>query len=297
MSHFEPGDNRVHVRQRDGEGRKRGFGGIGVMAAGIAVFAGIIWYAYSQGNKAGTESVAPVLHADQSPTKVRPEQPGGMEVPHQDKLVYDRLNPGKDSEAGVERLLPPPEEPLARPKAAEAAPEPAGADGDLPPEETRPAAPAPAAPVAAAPAQPAAPAPQPAAPAPAAPVPARPVAAPPAVAAAAAPPATAAKPAAAPATKPPAQVAAAAPPAAPAGGSTRVQVASVSSEALANSEWQRIAKKHSGVLAGVTYRIVRADLGAKGTYYRVQAGPMDDAKARQVCEALKAKGDGCIPVH
>jgi hypothetical protein len=125
----DPGEFRAYMRQRNENARKRGGSGMAIVAVGVAVFAGVVWYAYSQGNRAGTESVAPVLQADTSPTRIKPEQPGGIEVPHQDKLVYGRLNPNA-KESGVEHLLPPPEEPLARPKPG--AKKPAPAEADLP---------------------------------------------------------------------------------------------------------------------------------------------------------------------
>src|SRR3546814_13659211 len=56
-----------------------------------------------------------MIKAEDAPIKHRPEEPGGMDVPHQDKLVFNRLPPGQ-VENQVERLLPPPEEPVAQPE-------------------------------------------------------------------------------------------------------------------------------------------------------------------------------------
>src|SRR3546814_1595052 len=56
-----------------------------------------------------------MIKAEDAPIKHRPEEPGGMDVPHQDKLVFNRLAPGQ-VENQVERLLPPPEEPVAKPE-------------------------------------------------------------------------------------------------------------------------------------------------------------------------------------
>jgi outer membrane biosynthesis protein TonB len=275
----DPGEFRAYVRQRNEGARKRSGTGLAIVAAGVAVFGGVVWYAYSQGNRAGTESVAPVLQADTSPTRIKPEQPGGIEVPHQDKLVYGRLNPNA-KEPGVEHLLPPPEEPLARPKPG--ARKPATAEADLPEEKVPPPGSVPA------------PAPAPAAAADAA----KPAVAEAAKPAPVAPPAPqpAPQPAAQPAAPPAPQVAAVAPPAT-GGGVVRLQLASVGQEPLAAGEWQRLSRKYPDLLGGVGYRVVAADLGAKGTFYRVQAGPVDEARAREICDALKAKGDGCIVVR
>jgi|GEM_PF-1581256 len=86
-----------------------------VFALGILIiFAALAWLVF----KWSTHSVSttpPHIQADQNPFKVRPDNPGGMVVPHQDKLVYNRI--GNEGNAGpegapVERLLPPPEQPL-----------------------------------------------------------------------------------------------------------------------------------------------------------------------------------------
>lgn len=68
----------------------------------------------------------PVVHADASPYKSQPNDPGGMKVPNQDKLVFNTVAPdGKV--VTVERLLPPSEQPLARGEAPAQSPLPAAA--------------------------------------------------------------------------------------------------------------------------------------------------------------------------
>ena len=47
----------------------------------------------------------PVIRADSSADGMKPETPGGMEVPNRDKLVYERLRQS-NAELPVERLLP-----------------------------------------------------------------------------------------------------------------------------------------------------------------------------------------------
>jgi hypothetical protein len=80
----------------------------------VALFGGGMWYAYLLGTRhasdPGIENV-PLIRADASPTKVKPEKPGGMEVPDRDKLIYTQKR------AAVEHLLPPPEKPMSRPAA------------------------------------------------------------------------------------------------------------------------------------------------------------------------------------
>lgn len=127
---------------------RRGMLALGGAVVGVAAFAGVIVFAYSSGQNSVYSGVPPLLEADATPTKTRPQDPGGYEVPHQDKLVYERLNAAAPAKPGVERLLPPPEQPLPRPVVSpqvpplQPAPVVAVADVPVPPA---PAAPPPAA--------------------------------------------------------------------------------------------------------------------------------------------------------
>jgi hypothetical protein len=82
----------------------------------MGLFGGGLWFAYVQGTRHASGNPAgadvPLLRADERPTKVKPERPGGMEIPDRDKLIYNPTRPV------VEHLLPPPEKPLPRPAAA-----------------------------------------------------------------------------------------------------------------------------------------------------------------------------------
>jgi hypothetical protein len=281
-----------------------------LLAAMIALFAiggfgGVLWYAYSQGQRPA-DAVAPILRSDGEPSRVRPEQPGGMVVPHQDKLVLNNMQqaarPGQ-----AERLLPPAEAPL--PQTARTAPPPAAQVALAPPPTPAPAPPPapPAPPPAAAPtpaptAAPttagtliAPPAPPPVAPAPSA---AAPAALPPALPPVMTPPPPAAPPQIA--ARPPAAATAPAAPPAPARtgtpGEWRVQLGSFPAADQASAQWDRLKKAHAELQAlGLT--TVRVDLGDKGVWYRVQAGPLNEAGARALCEDLKAKKRDCLVVR
>lgn len=80
-----------------------------VAVAGVALIAGLSWFAYKWA-KAPTYDTPPLIHADAGPHKVRPDYRGGINIPYQDKLIYDRISSG-DNDSPPERLLPPPETP------------------------------------------------------------------------------------------------------------------------------------------------------------------------------------------
>lgn len=97
----------------DGTGNRRGPLMLLSILALLAVFAGVVFLAYRQGDQNG--GVPPILRADGEPTKEIPVNPGGKTFPHQDAGIYDRLG-GRESAASRgedEQLLPPAEEPLA----------------------------------------------------------------------------------------------------------------------------------------------------------------------------------------
>ncbi|MFC7050810.1 SPOR domain-containing protein [Emcibacter nanhaiensis] len=78
----------------------------------LAIFAGVIWYSYMQGADKGP---VPVVKADKSVIKVKPEDPGGMEVLHQDKEIFEHV--AGTEEAKEEVLASSSEIPMDRPAA------------------------------------------------------------------------------------------------------------------------------------------------------------------------------------
>jgi hypothetical protein len=340
MEHeFDPRDLEPSLPSED-EPRKRRWGPIVIAVGALLGFGGLLWYSYTLGHREQASNVAPLIKADAGPTKVKPDDPGGLEVPNQDKLVLNNIAGGGDGPKGnVERLLPAAETPLPPPVATQAP-----ANGNVPPpiappppkqavttplppptqtppppvDKSQPPAPA-AAPRTAVGAQPlpgsvAAPAtstaapvtpapgaptqiaalpsatPKPTKPAPAAPTPAAPAASGPQ--------------GAIPTPATPAPVAAAAPapavpkPAKAAGpGGYRVQLAAVRSQDAAAAEWAKLQKANPE-LGSLQLNVVQVELPDKGTFYRVQAGPLSDqGSADQLCGALKARSQGCIVVH
>jgi hypothetical protein len=191
----------------------------------------------------------PLIRADDRPMKIKPDQPGGMPVPDQNVSVYDQ----KPGAAAVEKLLPPPEQPMPRPA----------------PKEVAGTQPAGAAPLTAA-SKPATPQQQAAA----TPVPKAP-----------AKPAAKEPPAAAPAKSVPS-------------GPVRIQLGSLRSPEAAKDEWARLKREHPDTLGKLTAVAVRADLGDKGVWYRVQTQVFDDAAAAdRLCADLKKQKIGCSLAH
>ena len=74
-----------------------------------------------------------------------------------------------------------------------------------------------------------------------------------------------------------------------------VQLASVTNAAGAEGEWGKLQKAFPTLLVNVDHRVKSADLGERGTYYRIQAGPMSKESANAMCEQIKAqKPGGCL---
>jgi SPOR domain len=79
------------------------------------------------------------------------------------------------------------------------------------------------------------------------------------------------------------------------GGGFAVQVTSERNESNAQAALQALLQKYPNQLSGRQPIIRRADLGAKGVYYRVLVGPFASAEeAAGLCSKLKAAGGNCI---
>jgi hypothetical protein len=82
------------------------------------------------------------------------------------------------------------------------------------------------------------------------------------------------------------------------GGGFMVQVTSQRSQADAESAYRGIQSKYPSVLANQPHQVRRADLGAKGTYYRAMVGPFGTREAAvQLCVNLKQAGGDCVVQH
>ncbi|MDX2028407.1 MAG: SPOR domain-containing protein [Alphaproteobacteria bacterium] len=230
-------------------GRKRRVITIALLA--VVVASGVYWK-FGGSTPTNPEDI-PTITAE-SDWKQKPEEPGGIDIPHQDVQVYQSLDGASPAKPAVEHLLPPPEAPQAgaAPTApadtASAAPAPGQIETLPPATVTEAPTPSPA-PVAAAPE----PAPAPAA----APAPAK----------------TAAK------------------------GKHKIQLASLAEQAAAQKTMGQMQKKYAAILGETKLQVIRADLGGKGVYYRVQSAGLTETHASSLCAALKKAKASCFLVR
>jgi cell division protein FtsN len=254
---------------------------LGLIVIVLAGVAGLVYQRFFPDNSQPAE--IPTIKAEGT-LKQRPEQPGGIEIPHQDEQVFQQLDNSAAGAKTVEHLLPPPEVPQAAPAPVAATPvtptsqpqtapvpvaAPAGAVTAAPvPQEIKPVTPPSTTPMVATTVQPAKPTPAPAA-------------------------KTAAKP----------MVVGSIPKemftgevAKPAKGFL-VQLASFPDQQVALGEMKRMQSKYADTLGTVHLHLTKADLGSKGIYYRVQSDPLTDAQAHSICTALGGKKASCIIVR
>jgi hypothetical protein len=264
---------------------RRRHGGMIVTAAILVIFGVVIWYVYQRATQSGDALAPPLIKAEQGPTKVAPNDPGGMQVPNQDKAIYDRIGNNGAKTGTVEKLLPPPEMP--KPEAP------------APAKSVEVAKAAPVSPVTAqplpAPTTSAVPLPAISAPAANSTPPAPSVPDKPAVTAAAPGPSVAPTTSASP--TPPTKPLATKPPATGDAGNIRIQLGAFRQTSEAEQAWQQVAKKFPDVLGGMNKTVVQIDLGERGVFQRLQTGPFPDrAAAAAACDKLKARNQGCIVV-
>jgi hypothetical protein len=258
----------------------------------LAMFGGVVWLAYTQGVARG-RGETPVLTAANGPERVAPPQGGGNTVPYQGFKIYEQPAPPDDNADAAPQQAPA----AAAPKPA--SPPPALKQTSIAPPMEKPVVSAKPEPAKSMPAKPA-----PAAAPPksmaaliqqsnATPTPAKPVAKPAPTLAkpvAAVPPTATGAPRAL--SAPPQTVAA---PAAATGGIV-LQIGSYKSQAEAENAWKTYKGKHAALLSGYGDNIQQADLGEKGTWYRLRVGGFSNREvATALCDRLKADGGACIP--
>ncbi len=77
-------------------------------------------------------------------------------------------------------------------------------------------------------------------------------------------------------------------------GGMMVQVSSQRSQDAAQATFRDLQARYPSILGGYDIDVQRADLGDRGTYYRVRVGPFASANAQSLCNELKNAGGDCI---
>lgn len=247
--------------------------------SGIALAAVVGWFVLSPRYAAETSTDIPVVRRPQTAVKIQPAEPGGMEILNQDKSVYDIIEKKETKAPVVENLLPPPEEPQLPVVSAAAEPSVAEQQAQKIIEVAEDKVIAPAPEPKAAPAE-------------------ETVKEPVSIAQAA--------------TETPAQPKVATPEpvkveiptlkaevkiepkAVTVAGPWQVQLISSPNRKAVDTAWDGLIKKYP-VLKDQPREIETADLGAKGTFYRLKAGGFADRSgADRLCNDIKALGGTCI---
>jgi hypothetical protein len=244
-----------------------------VSVAAIASFGSVVWWAHNQDVRAGGQGLEPlVVQAPTTPTRVRPENAGGLVPPDQDKEVYNRISPGAVP-IQPEKLLPGPTVPKLPPGGMPlptAPKEPEANKTPTPIQSANTTAPA------------GSPTPDTTPP-----TPIPPPNAPTVTQAPNSPP---------PATESGPSIASLIEGMSGSTGGWRIQLASAKSEEVAKSTWAKLQAAHGDVLANLRMQPTKVDLGDKGTWYRVQAGPLDEKQAHSICSTLKGRRTDCVAV-
>ena len=79
-------------------------------------------------------------------------------------------------------------------------------------------------------------------------------------------------------------------------GLQRVQLAAYPNAQQAEAKMFEIVSGHAEFLRQVKLSVAKADLGSRGTFYRIQSQPMPVPAAHKLCADLKTAGVGCILV-
>lgn len=239
----------------------------------LAIFIGILaliligFLAF--GEKTDNSDEIVTISATQEPVKVRPEQPGGMNIPDQDKLVYNRIRTN-NIDTKVESLFPEPEKPVVPTILAIENNAPDTAFVSM--EEVKsfnPLVDVPAVSVQEAPKVEEVPlkkeTPKKAA--------------------------TAPKPTASSVKTTKVATAAKA-----ADGIWSAQLMSSSTREAVEKAWPTILAKNKALLSNMSYQIAKADIPGKGTFYRLRVGNFKTRDmANELCTKLKARKQDCIP--
>lgn len=85
-----------------------------VVLATFTGFLALAWYAYQTGTQSLSDEDLVLVEADKTPMKEKPADPGGMKFPNQDKTIFETFASNAGTPPKVEHVMPAPEEPLPR---------------------------------------------------------------------------------------------------------------------------------------------------------------------------------------
>ena len=233
----------------------------------LAAFAGVVWLAYNQGVARGRSGATVVIAAPDGPVRTAPAHSGGLETPYTGLKVYGQpVSPEQEAQASTLAPQSQPDVPAANNVAPPPSQPKASALTEAPPVRLNP------------PQTPPPPA----------------VAPPPSTVTAQAAPAAAAPPRPqAPAVAPLAPQAVSASSAV--SGKAVLQIGAYESLDIANGAWASFKTRHAAAVGNLAEDVQKADLGAKGIWYRLRIGPFTDkTAAASACEKLKAEGGTCF---
>ncbi len=78
-------------------------------------------------------------------------------------------------------------------------------------------------------------------------------------------------------------------------GAFVLQIGAYKSQSDADDAWKTYQAKHAALLSGFGESVQKADLGDKGTWYRLRVGSFTDKSAAAgLCDRLKAEGGACF---
>lgn len=239
-----------------------------ILALGVLlIFAGVVWNTYRQGVRP-SEGGLPVIASDDAPYKRSPDERGGLEVAGQDKGYYDSMDGLGDP--AVQKTA------VRNPVDIRRRSNPALDGGPLPPVEG--AAELPEIVTAEAPEQ---------GPAESTDAPAEETSI----------TLAAVQPLAEPVRPVVAEISADTVTRFSVSGDYQVQLSALRSEDAARAAWTKYQNSAPDLFLGANLDIQRADLGARGVFYRLRVGSFADrAAAKGFCADVKAAGKDCMVV-
>ncbi|PIR31881.1 MAG: hypothetical protein COV36_06445 [Alphaproteobacteria bacterium CG11_big_fil_rev_8_21_14_0_20_44_7] len=74
-----------------------------------------------------------------------------------------------------------------------------------------------------------------------------------------------------------------------------VQLGTFESEETASKAWQDVSEKNKDVLKDISLSIVKSDLGDKGVFYRLRSEPLtSEGEAKEICKKLNERQQNCF---